>query len=117
MNRLLLFVLAVLVACAPQTRQQLEVKLEPTTQQVGKRNLALAITRDGKMLKDATVNVEGTMTHAGMGVVRASAVECDPGVYCVNAFDFNMSGDWVLTVTAKVGGETLSGEARLGVKE
>jgi uncharacterized protein (DUF2141 family) len=109
--------LALFVACAPQSNNQLEVKLEPLTQQVGKRNLALAITRDGKGLEGASVNVEGTMTHAGMGVVRATAVECDPGVYCVNAFDFNMSGDWILTVTAKAGGETLTGEVRLGVKE
>jgi hypothetical protein len=116
MKRLLLFLLVVVTACAPQNQNQLQVTLEPFTQTVGKRGVVLVIQRDGKPLEGATVAVEGTMTHAGMGVVRDTATELEAGRYRVTAFDFNMSGDWILTVTATKAEETLSGEVRLEVK-
>jgi YtkA-like len=114
--RILLLFFVLLVACAPPTRNQLDVTLEPFTPTVGKRGIVLNVTRDGKPLAGASVSIEGNMTHAGMGVVRDIATELETGRYRVTAFDFNMSGDWILTVTAKKGEETLTGEVRLEVK-
>jgi YtkA-like len=116
MKRLFLLLIVALIACAPPSQNQLEVSLEPFTQTVGKRGVVMVIQRDGQPLEGATVAVEGTMTHAGMGVVRDTATELEAGRYRVTAFDFNMSGDWILTVTAKQGDETLTGEVRLEVK-
>jgi hypothetical protein len=114
--RTLLLLLVLFVACVPPSQNQLGVTLEPFTPTVGRRGVVLNITRDGKPLTGATVGVEGNMTHAGMGVVRDAATELEAGRYRVTAFDFNMSGDWILTITAKTDEETLTGEVRLEVK-
>ncbi|NJK43283.1 MAG: FixH family protein [Pleurocapsa sp. SU_196_0] len=116
MRPLLPLLFLLFVACVPPTQNQLGVTLEPFTQTIGRRGIVLNITRDGKPLTEASVSIEGNMTHAGMGVVRDTATELEAGRYRITAFDFNMSGDWILTVTAKTDEETLTGEVRLEVK-
>ena len=112
---MLLTLLALFTACAPQNKNQLAVTLEQPTQTVGRRELILNVTQDGKPLEVAELNVEGNMTHAGMGTVTDTAKPLGNGRYAVRAFDFNMSGDWVLTVTAVKDAKTLTGEIGLGV--
>jgi YtkA-like len=104
-------------ACAPQNKNQLAVRLEQPTQSVGKRELILNVTKDGQPLEVAELSVEGNMTHAGMGTVTDTAKPLGNGRYAVRAFDFNMSGDWVLTVTAVKDAKTLTGEVQLGVRQ
>jgi uncharacterized protein (DUF2141 family) len=112
-----LLALLIFTACAPQNKNQLAVTLEEATQSVGKRALILNVTQDGKPLEVDRLEVEGNMTHAGMGTVTDTAEPLGNGRYAVRAFDFNMSGDWVLTVTAVKDAKTLTGEVQLGVKE
>jgi hypothetical protein len=49
--------------------------------------------------------------------VRSEAVERGAGKYELKAFNFNMAGDWVLTITAKQNEKTLIGEARLEIRQ
>ncbi len=115
MKRVFLLLLVLLAACAPETKQQLTIKLEAPIARVGKQRVVLNIRRDGQPLEGATVSLQGDMTHAGMGTVYDTATDLGGGRYAVTAFDFNMSGDWVLTVTAKKDRDTLTGEVRFGV--
>jgi uncharacterized protein (DUF2141 family) len=115
MRRIFLLLLVLLAACAPETKQQLTIKLEVPVSKIGKQRVVLNISRDGQPLEGATVSVQGDMTHAGMGTVYDTATALGGGRYAVAKFDFNMSGDWVLTVTAKKDRDTLTGEVRFGV--
>ena len=117
MKRGLLVLLTLLAACAPQSAKQLSVTLEPSRFSVGRRDLVLKVQRDGKPFETQTLSLEGNMTHAGMGTVSGSAAPLGSGRYRVKNFDFNMSGDWILTVSARENGKTLTGEIKLGVNQ
>ena len=117
MKRVLWLLLTLLAACAPQSANQLSVTLAPSRYSVGQRDLLLEVQRDGKPFETQTLSVEGNMTHAGMGTVRGSAVSLGGGRYRVKNFDFNMSGDWILTVSAVEASKTLTGEVKLGVNQ
>ena len=117
MRRVWLALLALLIACAPQNANQLSVTLAPGRYGVGQRDVLLQIERGGKPFETRVLTIEGNMTHAGMGTVAASAVSLGGGRYRVKNFDFNMSGDWILTVSATENGKTLIGEVKLGVSQ
>jgi hypothetical protein len=74
--------------------------LSPASPTVGPATLSVTV-RDaaGTPVKDATIRLEGHMSHAGMTPVFANATERTPGVYDL-AFAFTMPGDWVLLVNA-----------------
>lgn len=76
------------------------VTIEPSPPAVGTARLSITLkTVDGKPVVGAkNVQVEGTMTHAGMQPVLATAVEQGNGVYVVDQFRFTMAGDWVVIV-------------------
>ncbi len=116
MKRLLLLLTA-LVACAPQAKNDLDVQLEFNNRRVGVRPVVMTIQYQNKPLEGAQVSVRGDMTHAGMVPVRGEAVERGAGRYELTAFNFNMAGDWVLTFTAKQNEKTLTGEARLEIRQ
>jgi hypothetical protein len=78
----------------------IDLSIEPTPPAVGPASITLALTgADGEPLAGATVEVEGTMSHAGMVPVFGTAEEQDPGVY-VAPLEFTMGGDWILIVDA-----------------
>jgi len=52
---------------------------------------------EGQAINGARVNLEGDMTHAGMGPVIAEAKEMGAGRYQA-PFEFSMDGDWVVLV-------------------
>ena len=54
---------------------------------------------DGKSVDNASIQIEGNMVHAGMTPVNGATQFNENGIYHV-PFQFSMSGDWVLTVTA-----------------
>ncbi len=110
-----LFLLCLLLACAPTKQNELTVKLEITNPKVGKVPIALMLEYQNKPLTEAAVTVRGDMTHAGMSPVQAEARELGAGRYALDNFGFTMSGDWVLSITAKKSTQTLNGEAKLGV--
>ncbi len=117
MKRVLLMLLTLLAACAPQNANGLSVTLAPGRYSVGRRDVLLEVQRDGKPFETQDLNIEGNMTHAGMGTVSGSAAALGGGRYRVKNFDFNMSGDWILTVSATENGKTLTGEVKLGVAQ
>lgn len=80
---------------------QITVQTDPPTPQVGGGVLVVTVTgQDGEPVDDATLAVEGNMTHAGMVPVIAHVDEGEGGAYRV-PFTWSMGGDWVITVTAR----------------
>ncbi|WP_180969965.1 FixH family protein [Deinococcus planocerae] len=100
-------------ACRAPAARDVDVRLttRPDPARVGPTRLDLTLG-----MPVTSVRVEGNMTHAGMAPVRAQAMPAGNGRYVVDAFDFNMAGDWVVTVTARAGdGRTLTTDVPLTV--
>jgi hypothetical protein len=114
----LFLLILVLAACKPSDPNAMQVKLETTIPPsgIGKTSLAFSLEHEGKPVTGATVSVENTMTHAGMIPVTRPAQEIGNGKYQVQQLEFQMAGDYVLTMTAKKEGQILTGEARFGVQ-
>jgi YtkA-like len=119
MKKLFLILLLAFTACAPKNSSKLDITLElnPSTPRIGKTDIVLKLERDQKILEGWNVSVEGNMTHAGMGTVDGTVTELGAGKYQVKNFNFNMSGDWVLTVIAKKDNETLTNDIKLEVSQ
>jgi hypothetical protein len=104
-----------LVACAPPAQNDLNVRVEVSNPRVGRVPIVLLLEYQNKPLENAVVTVRGDMTHAGMSPVQQVARASGKGRYVLDGFGFTMSGDWVLSISAKTNGKTLLGEAKLGV--
>jgi hypothetical protein len=64
----------------------------------------------GQPVRDASLSIKGDMTHAGMVPVLAEVKGGDEaGVYHV-PFEWNMAGDWVVTVEATLSNGTSAKE-------
>ena len=103
---LALTVALVLTACGPRGERSggldvtiLSISPEPAT--VGDAVITLQV-RDpaGNPVSDATILVEGTMTHAGMQPVIVGTEARGNGTYVTEDFRFTMGGDWVIIVRA-----------------
>ncbi len=82
---------------------QVNVSVAPTPPIVGPVRMVITITDDdGEPVEDAEVRVEGTMTHAGMTPVHATASHQGQGRWVVPEFDFTMSGDWILITRVRL---------------
>lgn len=100
----LLFV-ALGAGCA-EVRDELELsiqfQLDPEPPSVGPTSLLLDVcTDDGRIVEDAEVHVEATMSHAGMVPEFITCTETQPGKYA-GSFEFTMGGDWILIVDVDV---------------
>ncbi|MCX7622198.1 MAG: FixH family protein [Thermomicrobium sp.] len=91
------------------------VAIDPSPPTVGPATLRLRLQRaDGTPLTGlGTIEVEGTMTHAGMQPVIATAVEESEGMFVTRDFAFTMAGDWIVIVRGSVRGDRF--EARTEV--
>jgi hypothetical protein len=80
-----------------------DLRVEPSPPKVGKAQLTLDVTADGKPAEGATLKLEGNMAHAGMKPVFADAKEDreKPGRYRAE-LEFTMGGDWFVLVTGKL---------------
>jgi YtkA-like len=118
MKFVLVIIVALLTACKPSDPNSMQVKLETIIPPsgIGKTSLAFSLEHEGKPVTGAIVSVENTMTHAGMIPVTRPAQEIGNGKYQVQQLEFQMAGDYVLTMTAKKEGRILTGEARFGVQ-
>ena len=104
----LLALLAALVlsACGPRGEQTggldvTVVSVSPDPATVGDAVITLEIhDADGNPVEGATIEVEGTMTHAGMKPVIVETESLGEGKYATQDFKFTMGGDWVLIVRA-----------------
>jgi hypothetical protein len=75
-----------------------DFSVEPTDPAVGPTQLRITLTDgNGQPVDDATLNIEGNMTHAGMTPVFAQASGGEDGQYLI-PFEWTMGGDWIVTV-------------------
>jgi hypothetical protein len=75
-----------------------DFSVEPADPAVGPTQLRITLTDDnGQPVDDATLNIEGNMTHAGMTPVFAQTSGGEDGQYLV-PFEWTMGGDWIVTV-------------------
>lgn len=83
-----------------------EVVGEPA---LGAQAVRVYILQENAAAEEATVQVTGDMTHAGMEPVISEAVQLEPGLYETQDFSFTMSGDWFITADVTLAsGETAS---------
>ena len=74
--------------------------LAPDPPRVGSTILTVDLADSlNRPIRNARVNVEGTMTHPGMRPVLAEAPEVAPGRYEAK-LDLTMRGDWILLLNA-----------------
>lgn len=101
-----LFGALVLSACGPRAEQggDLDVtilSISPDPAAVGDAEITLHVRdKAGNPVADATILVEGTMTHAGMQPVIVATEARGEGTYVTEGFKFTMGGDWVIIVRA-----------------
>ncbi len=82
---------------------RVQVATAPTPAIVGPIRMVLDVhDEDGNPVEATRVEVEGTMTHAGMVPVHATATKQDTGRWIVPEFEFTMGGDWILFVTIEL---------------
>ena len=77
-----------------------ELTVSPDPPLVGPATVVVTLhDADGQAIEGAEMQLEGTMTHAGMVPVFADADETSPGQYEAE-LEFTMGGDWVVIVRA-----------------
>lgn len=116
----LLFVFMAFIACSPRQSQQAanseyDLELETMSTAVGETMLMVTLTdSEGNPVNDATLEVKGDMSHAGMQPVLAEASSGEAGVYSV-PFEWTMGGDWIVTVDATLADGTTVSEQFDGI--
>lgn len=76
----------------------IELSVEPAQPAVGPAQLVVTVTdAAGQPVNNATLDIEGNMTHAGMVPVFAQASGGENGRYIV-PFEWTMGGDWSVTI-------------------
>jgi hypothetical protein len=105
------FILAVVCSTAAACGRQhavaddvtVEWTLTPRAPVAGGDTLAEITLRDGarRLVRGATLQIEGHMSHPGMTPLIASAAERDDGVYQIR-LRFTMRGDWTLVVSGEL---------------
>lgn len=107
---LMAFLVVALMGCAPAPPQtaseagiNMSIMVMPDPPAVGETMLMITVTDEaGNPISDATLNVQGDMTHAGMvPVIRNDVSGANEGVYAV-PFEWSMAGDWIVTVVAEL---------------
>jgi hypothetical protein len=77
-----------------------EMEVRPDPPQLGPATILLTLEdADNEPITGAEIDVEGTMTHAGMVPVFGRATEVEPGRYEA-PLEFTMGGDWIIIVRA-----------------
>lgn len=78
---------------------------------VGTVAASARVTEGGEPVTGATVTLRGDMTHAGMAPSISVLAEQGDGVYGTDAFQFQMAGDWIMSVdVSTTDGRTTSTE-------
>ena len=93
----------------------MQIEGEPV---VGEAPVRVEVERDGEAVANATVEVVGEMTHAGMEPVLVEATQVEPGLYRAEEFAFNMAGDWIVSAEVSLDdGEQLRATRALSVEQ
>lgn len=96
---------------------KVELSVEPAQPVVGPAQLIVSVTdAGGQPIENATLDIEGNMTHAGMVPVFAQTTGGENGRYTV-PFEWTMGGDWFVTVEVTLeNGQTISREFPITVQ-
>lgn len=114
MSFMLILAAVVMTGCRNEMRStddaqiNIDLTVEPAEPVVGNAILSVILTdTQGNPIEDATIEVRGDMTHAGMPPVLVSATDGEAGLYQI-PIEWTMSGDWLVDVTVTlVGGEVV----------
>ncbi|XSG75907.1 FixH family protein [Herpetosiphon llansteffanensis] len=93
----LLFVSLIGCSRTPSDDPRLTMSLEQTPSTMGVQTIVLVINDGATPLDNAKVQIEATMTHAGMPSQIVQMQALGAGKYQAN-IDFSMLGEWVLIV-------------------
>lgn len=93
----------------------LKLSVSPNPPTIGIAQVSVTLSDSaGKAVQGAKVDLEGTMTHAGMASETATANEVAPGRYQA-ALNLTMDGDWFIIVRATLAdGRTLERQVNIG---
>ena len=96
---------------------RIDLAVEPDQPAVGPADLIVILTdASGQPIENASLEIEGNMTHAGMTPVLAQVRNGANGRYQV-PFEWTMGGDWIVTVKATLAdGRTISRQFPVLVK-
>lgn len=97
---LLLFVALLAFACQTAKPPDIAIQYEiaPQPPQAGATTIDLKLTdKNGAPVSGARVDLEGNMSHAGMGPVSGDAKEIETGKYR-GTLQLTMAGDWIILV-------------------
>lgn len=99
-------ILLLLTACGRGNKDlsdvAVDVSFEPEPPQIGPATITVDLRDNaGQPIAGATVEIEGSMSHAGMVPVFGQAEEVAPGRYRTQ-LEFTMGGDWFLLVRAQL---------------
>ena len=101
----------------PDLDYNLKMNLEPNPPTTGPGRLVFTLTDSADHpIDNATLNIEGNMTHAGMVPIFAQSSAGPSGQYSV-PFEWTMSGDWTVTVQVTLAdGHRISQQFPVGVQ-
>jgi len=91
-----------LTACKPPTPNDIGAKVTGSALKVGLNTLEI---ETDPALEADTLSLEGNMNMTGHGSPTGVAKRVSAGKYRAQSFDFNMAGDWVLSIQATVNGK------------
>jgi hypothetical protein len=95
----------IFVGCATERNAgaTADIQLDVERASVGQTQVDVQISdSQGQPVSGAGVQLRGDMTHAGMQPVITAMEAVGSGHYRARDFEFNMAGDWVLTVEARL---------------
>lgn len=108
-----LFSVILLVGCKPPTNNEIGAKVLSTDLKVGSNTLEIETNPN---LKDETLQLEANMNMTGHGSPTGVAKRVSAGRYQLEGFEFNMAGDWILSVEAEEDGKVKKADVPIVVK-
>ena len=117
-RRSIIFILGltfILAACggrnsANQSVHNYDISVEAGSKEVGKTNLMVTVNdENGNPVNDATVNIKGDMSHAGMQPVLGESSSANNGMYMI-PYEWTMAGDWFVTIDVTLADGTVVSE-------
>ena len=91
-----------LTACKPPTPNDIGAKVMGSALKVGPNTLEI---ETDPALEAETLSLEGNMNMTGHGSPTGTAKRVSAGKYTAQGFNFNMAGDWILSIQADVNGK------------
>ena len=91
-----------LTACKPPTPNDIGAKVTSSALKVGPNTLEI---ETDPALEAETLALEGNMNMTGHGSPTGVAQRVSAGKYRTQNFEFNMAGDWVLSIQANLNGK------------